>query len=80
MDPNQLIQELRLRQSIEQLQQKSHTIAEIAYDSGFNSPHILHDYLRKDTAYYLQHLQNFKHLQSPFPSISESIVSAFESI
>ena len=38
MAPNQLIQELRLRRSIELLQQKSHTIEEIAYNSGFNSP------------------------------------------
>jgi len=38
MAPNQLIQELRLRKSIELLQQKSHTISEIAFDSGFNSP------------------------------------------
>jgi AraC-like DNA-binding protein len=38
MAPNQLIQELRLRKSIELLQQNSHTIAEIAFDSGFNSP------------------------------------------
>ena len=38
MAPNQLIQELRLRKSLELLQQKSHTIAEIAFDSGFNSP------------------------------------------
>ncbi len=36
--PNQLIQELRLRKSIKLLQQKSNTIGEIAYDSGFNSP------------------------------------------
>jgi AraC-like DNA-binding protein len=36
--PNQLIQEIRLRQSLKRLKQNSTTIAEIAYDLGFNSP------------------------------------------
>jgi len=35
---NQLIQELRLRQSLKRLNQNNHTIAEIAYELGFNSP------------------------------------------
>lgn len=36
--PNQLIQELRLRKSLKSLKQNDKTIAEIAYDFGFNSP------------------------------------------
>ena len=36
--PNQLIQELRLRQSLKAISQNNKTIAEIAYDLGFNSP------------------------------------------
>lgn len=36
--PNQIIQELRLRQSLKNLKGNSQTIAEIAYDLGFNSP------------------------------------------
>jgi AraC-like DNA-binding protein len=36
--PNQLIQELRLRQSIGMLKKNTKTVAEIAYDLGFNSP------------------------------------------
>jgi len=36
--PNQLIQEIRLRRSLKNLKQKNQTIAEIAYDLGFNSP------------------------------------------
>ncbi|MGZ2369631.1 nickel-binding protein [Ancylomarina sp. YFZ004] len=36
--PNQLIQELRLRQSLKTLKLNRQTIAEIAYDLGFNSP------------------------------------------
>ena len=36
--PNQLIQELRLLQSLNRLKQNRQTIAEIAYDLGFNSP------------------------------------------
>lgn len=38
MPPNQLLQELRLRKSLVRIQRKSETIAEIAYDMGFNSP------------------------------------------
>jgi len=36
--PNQLIQELRLRQSLKNLRINRQTIAEIAYDLGFSSP------------------------------------------
>lgn len=36
--PNQLIQEVRLRQSLKNLKKSGNTIAEIAYDFGFNSP------------------------------------------
>ncbi len=36
--PNQLIQELRLRRSLKELKQNRKTVAEIAYDLGFNSP------------------------------------------
>ncbi len=36
--PNQLIQEFRLHQSLKCLKQNNLTIAEIAYDFGFNSP------------------------------------------
>ncbi|MCF6182577.1 MAG: DUF4242 domain-containing protein [Lutibacter sp.] len=36
--PNQLIQELRLRESLKALNNKDKTVAEIAYDVGFNSP------------------------------------------
>ena len=36
--PNQLIQELRLRKSLKSLKQNGKTIAEIAFDLGFNSP------------------------------------------
>ena len=36
--PNQIIQELRLRQSLKNLKGNSQTIAEIAFDLGFNSP------------------------------------------
>jgi len=38
ISPNQFIQELRLRQSLKNLKQKSQTVAQIAYDLGFNSP------------------------------------------
>ena len=36
--PNQVIQELRLRQSLKNLKANRQTIAEIAYDLGFSSP------------------------------------------
>lgn len=36
--PNQLIQELRLRKSLKNLKQNGKTIAEIAFNLGFNSP------------------------------------------
>jgi len=36
--PNQLIQKLRLRESLKALKNKDKTVAEIAYDVGFNSP------------------------------------------
>jgi len=36
--PNQLLRELRLRKSLKSLKQNDKTIAEIAYDFGFNSP------------------------------------------
>lgn len=36
--PNQLIQELRLRKSLKNLNQGGKTISEIAFDLGFNSP------------------------------------------
>ncbi len=36
--PNQLIQELRLHKSLKKLKQKGGTIAEVAYNLGFNSP------------------------------------------
>ena len=36
--PNQLIQEFRLRKSLKCLKQSDATIAEIAYELGFNSP------------------------------------------
>jgi AraC-like DNA-binding protein len=36
--PNQLIQELRLRKSLNNLKQNNKTIAEISFDLGFNSP------------------------------------------
>jgi AraC-like DNA-binding protein len=36
--PNQLIQELRLQESLIALKKKDRTVAEIAYDLGFNSP------------------------------------------
>lgn len=36
--PNRFIQELRLRRSLKLLKQKDTSIAEIAYDTGFNSP------------------------------------------
>jgi len=36
--PSQIIQELRLRQSLEILKKNTKTIAEIAYELGFNSP------------------------------------------
>jgi AraC-like DNA-binding protein len=36
--PSQLIQELRLRQSLKMIKNSSQTIAEIAFDLGFNSP------------------------------------------
>lgn len=38
MSPNILIREMRLRQSLEALKWNSKTIAEIAYELGFNSP------------------------------------------
>ncbi len=38
MAPNQLIQELRLRQSLKRIKKSNQTIAEIAFDLGFNSP------------------------------------------
>lgn len=38
MAPNQLIQELRLRQSLKNIKRGNQTIAELAYDLGFNSP------------------------------------------
>jgi AraC-like DNA-binding protein len=36
--PSQLIQELKLRQSLKMIKNSSQTIAEIAFDLGFNSP------------------------------------------
>jgi len=36
--PNKLIQELRLRKSLKRIKQNGKTIAEIAFDLGFNSP------------------------------------------
>ena len=36
--PNQLIQELRLQKSLRALKNNTNTVAEIAYDLGFNSP------------------------------------------
>ena len=36
--PNQLIRELRLRQSLDMLKKNTKTVAEIAYDVGFSSP------------------------------------------
>ncbi|MEQ1587660.1 MAG: nickel-binding protein [Cyclobacteriaceae bacterium] len=38
MAPNQLIQEVRLRQSLQRIKRGDQTIAEVAYNSGFNSP------------------------------------------
>jgi len=38
MSPNELIREMRLRKSLEFLNQKGKTVAEIAYELGFNSP------------------------------------------
>ena len=38
MSPNTLIRELRLRRSLKALKNNSKTVAEIAYDIGFNSP------------------------------------------
>lgn len=38
MAPNQLLQELRLRKSLQLIKLKSETIAQIAYDLGFNNP------------------------------------------
>jgi len=38
MAPNQLIQEVRLRQSLQRIKRGDQTIAEVAYSSGFNSP------------------------------------------
>ncbi|WP_209405740.1 nickel-binding protein [Pseudozobellia sp. WGM2] len=38
MSPNTLIREMRLRRSLEALKKNGKTIAEIAYDLGFNSP------------------------------------------
>ncbi|WP_111709467.1 nickel-binding protein [Lutibacter citreus] len=38
MSPNKFIQELRLRKSLDMLKLNNKTIAEIAYDLGFNSP------------------------------------------
>jgi len=38
MAPNQFIQEIRLRQSLKRLRRGDQTIAEVAYNSGFNSP------------------------------------------
>lgn len=36
--PNRFIQEVRLRRSLKLLKQKNKSVAEIAYDTGFNSP------------------------------------------
>ncbi len=38
MAPNQFIQEVRLRQSLQRIKKGDQTIAEVAYNSGFNSP------------------------------------------
>ncbi len=38
MSPNELIREMRLRRSLEALKQNGKTVAEIAYELGFNSP------------------------------------------
>lgn len=38
MSPNTLIREMRLRRSLNALKKNSKTVAEIAYDMGFNSP------------------------------------------
>ncbi len=38
MAPNTLIQELRLQQSLREIKKNNQTVAEIAYDLGFNSP------------------------------------------
>jgi AraC-like DNA-binding protein len=38
MAPNQLIQEVRLRRSLKAIKNNGHTIAETAFDLGFNSP------------------------------------------
>ncbi len=38
MSPNELIREIRLRKSLEALKENDKTVAEIAYNLGFNSP------------------------------------------
>lgn len=38
LSPNELIREIRLRRSLESLKQNGKTVAEIAYNIGFNSP------------------------------------------
>ncbi len=38
MSPNELIREMRLRRSLDALKKNNKTVAEIAYDLGFNSP------------------------------------------
>lgn len=45
--PNHLIQEFRLRKSLKYLKQNSKTIAEIAFDLGFNSPSYFAKVFRK---------------------------------
>ncbi|MBN2009985.1 DUF4242 domain-containing protein, partial [candidate division KSB1 bacterium] len=45
--PNQLIQEFRLRKSLKSLKHNSKTIAEIAFDLGFNSPSYFAKLFRK---------------------------------
>lgn len=38
MSPNELIREVRLRRSLNALKENNKTVAEIAYEFGFNSP------------------------------------------
>ncbi len=47
MAPNQLIQELRLRQSLKKTKRGNQTISELAFDLGFNSPTYFSKVFRK---------------------------------
>ena len=58
--PNQLIQELRLRKSLKSLKKNDKTIAEIAFDLGFNSPTYFARVFKKDLTLHLTILQNLK--------------------